>query len=54
MMNSYKNYINLLRNILMNFDKEFDNVIIRILNWVIDGKYCFNHKEKTMILKIFI
>ena len=29
-MNSYKNYINLIRNILMNFD-EFDNVIITIL-----------------------
>ena len=30
-MNSYKNYINLLRNISMKFDKEFDDVIIRIL-----------------------
>ena len=30
-MNSYKNYINLIGNIIMNFDKEFDDVIIRIL-----------------------
>ena len=30
MINSYKNYINLIRN-LMNFD-EFDDIIIRILS----------------------
>ena len=32
----YKNYINLLRNIIMNFDNEFDDVIIRILPKIFD------------------
>ena len=32
-MNSYKNYIDLLRNILKNFDNnEFDSIIKKILN----------------------
>ena len=30
-MNTYKNYIDLLRNILKNFDGEFDYVIKKIL-----------------------
>ena len=30
MMNSYKNYINLIRNVLKNF-AEFDDIIERIL-----------------------
>ena len=30
-MNTYKNYINLLRNILKNFDDEFDDIIKNIL-----------------------
>ena len=34
-MNSYKNYMNLIRNILMNFD-EFDDIIIRILPKIFD------------------
>ena len=46
MMNSFKNYINLLRNILMNFDKEFDDVIIRILPKIFD-EYYMNRFEKV-------
>ena len=30
-MNTYKNYIDLLRNILKNFDNEFDSIIKKIL-----------------------
>ena len=45
MMNSYKNYINLSRNILMNFDEEFDDVIIRILPKIF-GEYYMNRLEK--------
>ena len=37
-MNSYKNYINLIRNISMNFD-EFDDTIIRILPQIFDDYY---------------
>ena len=37
-MNSYKNYINLIRNI-MNFDKKFDDVIIRIIPKIFDEYY---------------
>ena len=37
-MNSYKNYINLIRNILI-FDKEFDDIIIRILPKIFDDYY---------------
>ena len=49
MMNSYKNYIDLIRNILKNFDNnEFDEVIIRILPKIFDDKYCFNHQEKKL------
>ena len=44
-MNSYKNYIDLIRNILMNFDKEFDDIIIRILPKIFDDYY-MNRFEK--------
>ena len=44
-MNSYKNYIHLIRNILMNFDKEFDDVIIRILPKIFD-EYYLNRNNK--------
>ena len=50
MMNSYKNYINLIRNILI-FDKEFDDVIIRILSKTFDNYY-MNRFEK--VYNIFI
>ena len=43
-MNSYKNYINLIRNILI-FDKEFHDVIIRILPKIFDDYY-MNRFEK--------
>ena len=43
MTNSYKNYINLIRN-LMNFD-EFDYIIIRILPTIFDDYY-MNRFEK--------
>ena len=43
-MNSYENYINLIRN-LMNFD-EFDDIIIRILPKIFDDYY-MNRFEKT-------
>ena len=43
-MNSYKNYINLISNILI-FDKEFDDVIIRILPKIFDDYY-MNRFEK--------
>ena len=43
-MNSYKNYINLIRN-LMSFD-EFDDVIIRILPKIFD-EYYINRFEKN-------
>ena len=39
-MNSYKNYIDLMRNILKNFDNnEFDDVIIRLLPKIFDNYY---------------
>ena len=44
-MNSYKSYINLIRNILMNFDNEFGDVIIRILPKIFDDYY-MNRFEK--------
>ena len=45
-MNSYKKYINLIRNILMNFDKEFVAIIIRILPKIFDDYY-MNRFEKV-------
>ena len=46
-MNSYKNYIDLIRNILKNFDhNEFDDVIKNILPKVFDDYY-INRFEKT-------
>ena len=45
-MNTYKNYIDLLRNILRNFDNdEFDDVIKNILSKVYD-EYYMNRNEK--------
>ena len=44
-MNSYRNYINLIRNILMNFD-EFDDIIIKILPKIFDDYY-MNRFEKV-------
>ena len=44
-MSSYKNYINLIRNILI-FDKEFNDVIIRILAKIFDDYY-MNRFEKV-------
>ena len=44
-MNSYKNYINLIRNILMNFDKEFDHMIIIILLKIFNDYY-MNRNDK--------
>ena len=39
MMNSYKNYIDLLRNIVKNFDDEFDYVIKKILIKIFNDYY---------------
>ena len=45
-MNSLKNYIDLIRNILKNFDhNEFDDVIIRLLTKIFD-EYYMNRFEK--------
>ena len=45
-MNSYKDYMNLIRNILMNFDdNEFDHIIIIILLKIFDDYY-MNRFEK--------
>ena len=45
-MNTYKNYIDLLRNILKNFDNnEFTNVIKKILSKVFD-EYYMNRNDK--------
>ena len=39
MMNSYKNYIDLIRNIVKNFDDEFDYVIKKILIKIFNANY---------------
>ena len=44
-MNSYRNYINLIRNISMNFGREFDDIIIRILPRIFD-EYYLNRNNK--------
>ena len=44
MINSYRNYINLIRNV-MNFNKEFDDIIIRIIPKIFD-EYYTNRFEK--------
>ena len=44
-MNSYKNYIDLLRNILKTFDDEFDNVIKKILSKIFDEYYMNRNNE---------
>ena len=44
-MISYKSYINLIRNILMTFDKEFDHMIITILLKIFDDYY-MNRNDK--------
>ena len=48
-MNSYKNYIDLLRNILKNFNDEFDNVIKKILSKIFDEN-CMNRNNKIYCL----
>ena len=45
-MNTYKNYIDLLRNILKNFDNnEFDSIIKKILSKIFD-EYYINRNDK--------
>ena len=45
-MNTYKNYIDLLKNILKNFDNnEFDSIIKKILSKITD-EYCINRNDK--------
>ena len=49
-MNTYKNYIDLLRNILKNFDnKEFNSVIKKILI-KISKEYYMNRNDKIYCL----
>ena len=49
-MNTYKNYIDLLRNILKNFDiNEFDSIIKKILSNVYD-EYYMNRNDKIYCL----
>ena len=38
-MNTYKNYIDILRNIFKNFDSEFDYVIKKILIKIFNDYY---------------
>ena len=48
-MNTYKNYIDLLRNILKNFDNnEFDSMIKKILSKIFN--YYMNRKNKIYCL----
>ena len=45
-MNTYKNYTDLLRNILKNFDNnEFDSIIKKILSQIFD-EYYINRNDK--------
>ena len=45
-MNSYKNYVEMSRNILKNFDNnEFDSIIKEILSTLFD-KYYMNRNDK--------
>ena len=53
-MNSYKNYINLIRNILMNFDKEFDHMIIIILLKIFDDYYMYRNDKIYCIDNLYI
>ena len=49
-MNTYKNYIDLLRNILKNFDNnEFNDVIRKILSKIFD-EYYMNRNDKIYCL----
>ena len=44
-MNTYKNYIDLLRNILKNFDNnEFNDIIKKILSTLFDDYYMNRNK----------
>ena len=52
-MNSCKNYINLIRNILINFDNEFDDAIIRILPKIFDDYYMNRFKKIYNIDNLF-
>ena len=52
-MNTYKNYIDLLRNILKNFDKrEFDDIIKNILSTLFD-EYYMNRNDKIYCIDNF-
>ena len=45
-MNTYKNYIDLLRNILKNFDNDkFNDFIVKILSTLFD-EYYMNRNDK--------
>ena len=44
-MNTYKNYIDLLKCILKNFDGEFDSVIKKILSKIFE-EYYLNRNDK--------
>ena len=50
---TYKNYIDLLRCILKNFDNEFDGVIIRILPKIFDDYYMNRFKKIYSIDNLF-
>ena len=52
-MMTNKNYIDLLRCILKNFDNEFDDVIIRILPKIFDDYY-MNRFKKIIVLIIYL
>ena len=52
-MNTYKNYINLLRNILKNFDnREFDDIIKNISIKIFD-EYYMNRNDKIYCIDNF-
>ena len=53
-MNTYKNYIDLLRNILKNFDNnKFDDIIKKVLSKVFDEYYIYRN-DKFFVLIIYI
>ena len=51
-MDNYKNYIDLIRHILKNFD-EFDYVIIRIIPKIFDDYYLNRHNKIYNIDNLF-
>ena len=52
-MNTYKNYIDLIRNILKNFDNEFDNIRLIILQKIFDDYYMNGFEKIYNIDDIF-